>query len=418
MSFGAVMFKKSKWKIVASLLLILVLVLFGTFCVIYWASYAQMSEENRRLLEQYADGYSLRENVPEKAPGNRPGGNPMAPPRLELSTFYSVAVSESGEILRVDTADVSSIEEDALVQLALSLLDSGKTDGMEQNLLYHVAEKGEYQLVAFLDNTVMQESTMTLLTYTLIFGLAAIIPLFFFARYLAGRIVSPLEESYKRQRQFISDAGHELKTPVAVMNANLELLSREIGENQWLSNLQYENERMSGLIAQLLDLARTENVSPPMEPVDFSRLTLGETLPFESVAFENGLQLETEIADGVCVDGSDLQLKQLVSILTDNAIRHSENGKKVVLRLKKDRGNALLSVLNSGAPIPPEQRLQLFDRFYRGDEARTDTHHYGLGLAIAKAIAESHHGSIQVFCADGQVEFCVKLPLQNRGQKS
>ena len=122
-------------------------------------------------------------------------------------------------------------------------------------------------------------------------------PCSFSARYLAGRIVSPLEESYKRQRQFISDAGHELKTPVSVMNANLELLSREIGENQWLSNLQYENERMSGLIAQLLDLARTENVSPPMEPADFSRLTLGETLPFESVAFENGLQLETEIAD-------------------------------------------------------------------------------------------------------------------------
>ena len=117
-------------------------------------------------------------------------------------------------------------------------------------------------------------------------GAAALVVLFFLARYLAGKIVSPLEESYLSQRQFISDAGHELKTPVAVINANLELLSREIGGNQWLSNIQYENERMSALVIQLLELARAENVTPQMESLDLSRLVYGETLPFESVAYE------------------------------------------------------------------------------------------------------------------------------------
>ena len=227
-----------------------------------------------------------------------------------------------------------------------------------------------------------------------------------------------MEENYKRQKQFVSDAGHELKTPVAVVNANVELLSREIGENQWLSNIQYENERMSGLISQLLELARTENVKVPMETLDFSHLVLGEALPFETVAYENGLQLETDIAEGILLCGNDLQLKQLASILIDNAIRHSANGKAVVLRLRKEKNHAVFSVVNDGEQIPPEQQKHLFDRFYRGDESRTDDRHYGLGLAIAKAIAGSHHGTIQVLCARGKVEFLVRLPLPSRNHKN
>lgn len=126
----------------------------------------------------------------------------------------------------------------------------------------------------------MLESAGTLVNYTLIFGGVALVVFFLLAYYLAGRIVAPLEESYERQKQFISDAGHELKTPVAVINANLELLSRKTGENQWLSNIQYENERMSALITQLLDLARAENITPPMEALELDRLVWGEALPF------------------------------------------------------------------------------------------------------------------------------------------
>ena len=171
------------------------------------------------------------------------------------------------------------------------------------------------------------------------------------ARCLANRIVSPLEESYQRQKQFISDAGHELKTPVAVINANVELLSREIGENQWLSNIQYENERMSALIIQLLDLARTEQAKPQMESVDLSRLVWGEALPFETVAYESGLTLNNTISENVYVSGNSVQLRQLTSILLDNAIRHSTSGGEVELILKKEKNYAVLSVINDGEEI-------------------------------------------------------------------
>lgn len=415
------MFKKSKRKIIGALLAVLVILLFGTMCVIYLASYAEMTRENRSLLEQYVSDYTLEEKTGKPAPGRPEGApdrRPFNPPRLELSTFYSVAVSKNGQILKVDTADVSTIEEESLTQLAADIIERGKKSGVERHLIYQAEDKGSYILVAFLDNTVMVENVETLISYTLIFGAAALVLLFFLARYLADRIVAPLEESYKRQKQFVSDAGHELKTPVAVVNTNLELLSRQIGENQWLSNIQYENQRMSALISQLLDLARTENAAPQMETVDLSHLVCGETLPFETVAYENGLVLNSDIEESICMDGNSVQLKQLTSILLDNGIRHSTNGKEVAIRLQKEKNYAILSVSNDGDEIPPEQRNYLFERFYRLDAARTgEDSHYGLGLAIAKAIVLTHKGTIDVQCHDGKVEFKAKLPLHSRNSK-
>jgi len=198
-----------------------------------------------------------------------------------------------------------------------------------------------------------------------------------------------------------------------VVNANAELLSRELGDNQWLQNIQYENERMGMLVGQLLDLARTENVTPQMEHINFSRLVAGEALPFESVAFEKGLTLNSNITNDIGVIGNSTQLKQIVSILLDNAIRHSKGQGEVRLTLTKEHGFAKLSVINKGDEIPEEQREQIFERFYRVDTARNgEDKHYGLGLAIAKAIATSHKGHIEVLCYHGFVEFKVQIPAQ------
>lgn len=451
------MFKQSKRKIVAAILSVLVLLLAGTLCVIYAASYIDMTNENQEMLRQYVQSYTLpagdgtgelSSDMPEGAsrdagnpqtgtfgtdapPANDPGAsapgtgnfepirpqeNPNAPkdkpPMLELSTFYSVALTEDGDVLKADTADISTFTEEELSTLAFEILESGKDSGVRSNLCYLMEQKDGYTLVAFLDNTVVLENAGTLFNYTLIFGSVTLVLMFFLARYLAKRIVAPLEESYEKQKQFISDAGHELKTPVAVINANLELLSRQIGENQWLSNIQYENEQMSALIIQLLDLARTENVTPSMEDLDFSRLVLGEALPLETVAYEKGLSLKNAIEDNIHVSGNSVQLKQLTSILIDNALRHGAAGTEILLTLKKEKHHAVLAVMNDGDSLTPEQCRRLFERFYRTDEARSgEDKHYGLGLAIAKAIVTAHKGTISVHCADGKIIFTAKLPL-------
>ena len=414
------MFKKSRRKIVAAIMSILVLLWVGTLGVIYASSYFEMKKQNEQMLQAHAEMYSLPNSFGEMMPPNRPrpdgnhGFNPGFDPQspmFQLSTFYTVAVSYDGDILEIKNEPPTVHTNDDLLNLAKNIIKDNKSIGTEHNLAFYKADKGGYTLVAFMDNTVVNESAMTLFRYTLIFGGVALVLFFFLSVFLARKIVNPLEENYQKQKQFISDAGHELKTPVSVVSANAELLSREIGDNQWLQNIQYENERMGMLVGQLLDLARTENVTPQMEHIDFSRLVAGESLPFESVAFEKGLVLNSNIIDGIAVKGNGTQLKQIVSILLDNAIRHSKEQGEVWLTLTKEQGFAKLSVINKGDEIPAEHREHIFERFYRVDTARNgEDKHYGLGLAIAKAITISHNGHIETRCFDGFVEFRVQIP--------
>ena len=415
------MFKKSRRKIVAAIMSVLMLLWVGTLGIIYASSYFEMKKQNEQMLLAHTQMYNLPNAFDQMMPPNgpRPDGNPgfkpgfdPESPKFQLSTFYSVAVSDKGEILEIKNDSPAVYTSDDLARMAKDIIKDGKSTGTKDNLTFLKTDKNGYILVVFMDNTVVNESAMTLFRYTLIFGGVALVVFFFLSVFLARRIVAPLEESYQKQKQFISDAGHELKTPVSVVSANAELLSRQIGDNQWLQNIQYENERMGLLVGQLLDLARTENVTPQMEHIDFSRLVAGEMLPFESVAFEKGLVLNSNITNGITVEGNSTQLKQLTSILLDNAIRHSKPDGEVRLTLTKDHGTAEISVINMGDEIPAEHRERIFERFYRVDTARNgEDKHYGLGLAIAKAIVDAHHGNIEVLCYNGLVEFRVSLPI-------
>ncbi len=421
------MFKRSRIKIVCAIMSVLVLLFLGTLAVIYGSSYYEVSEKNYGMLQRHAEMFvfpmqqegndqnqmppDMHEPFPDSPMKDHGGKYFENTPFFKLSTFYSVVVSGDGTVVATDIADGKIYDEDTIEKYAVDILKKGKSRGTKGSLMYLVTKRNEYSLVAFMDNTVMQESMTTLFRYTLVFGSVALVLLFFLAVYLAKRIVKPLEESYQKQKQFISDAGHELKTPVSVVNANAELLSREIGDNKWLSNIQYENERMGKLVGQLLELARTESVTPERKEVDFSRLVIGGALPFESVAFENGLALNTDIAENVRVNGNEGQLSQLVAILIDNAIRHSKNGNEITVKLSENKGYAVFCVENYGDSILQGESDRLFERFYRADEARNgDSKHYGLGLAIAKAITEAHHGKIDVSCYDGKVCFNVRIP--------
>ena len=413
------MFKRSRRKIVASIMSILVLLWVGTLGVIYAFSYLEMSNDNEQMLKTHAQMYALSQPSEMISPSVRPdpddnhGGKSgfRDSPAFQLSRFFTVALSYDGKVLEVKS-DIPSIHSnEKLIKLAYHVSERQSDYGVEGHFSFYRMDKGGYTLITFMDNTVVYESAMTLFRYTLIFGGVALVMFFFLSRFLAKKIVAPLEESYQKQRQFISDAGHELKTPVSIVSANAELLSRELGDNQWLQNIQYENERMGMLIGQLLDLARTENATPQMEHINLSRLVAGEALPFESIAFENGLVLNSNIAGGIAVEGNSTQLKQLASILLDNAIRHSKVDGEVRLTLSNDNGIAQLSVINPGDEIPIEHREQIFERFYRMDTARNgDDKHYGLGLAIAKAIVDAHHGHIEVHCYNSLVEFRASFP--------
>ena len=419
----------------------LILLFAATLSVIMLASYREIRQQNSEMLERYAELYYLEqqpggqngpdpENRPDgqNGPGmeNRPGGinEPGAKPKpgeppldqkpdYQLSTFYSVALAEDSSVLAVDNGERAVYEEDELVRIAEELLSQGKMSGRKENLSFVIRQRPGYTLVAFMDNTVTDSSMRTLLHNVLTVGGIAIVVLFFISLQLSKRIIRPLEENDRQQRQFISDASHELKTPVAVIGANAEMLERELGENEWLSNIRYENERMGGLVKQLLDLSRAENTETPMEQIDFSRVVTGESLAFESLAFEQGRKICSDIEKGICVFGNRAQLTQLVSVLLDNAIRYS-TGSEIGVSLKRQAHTAMLNVVNDGEAIPPEKLEHLFDRFYRVDEARnSEDRHYGLGLPIAKAVAEKHGGSVKISCQDGIICFTASVPSKN-----
>ncbi|MCR5102492.1 MAG: HAMP domain-containing histidine kinase [Butyrivibrio sp.] len=240
-------------------------------------------------------------------------------------------------------------------------------------------------------------------------GIFVIIIVFIASYFVSGWIMKPLETAYKKHKQFVSDAGHELKTPVAAIDINAELLAKDIGNNKWLDSIRYESRRMNELVKQLLDLSRVENVKPAKAKVDLSELVMGSVLPYEGVAFEKGYELETLIDTDIKYNCDRNQMEQLVAILTDNAISHAEGDGSISIGLTQKGGNIYLKVTNPGKEIPREDRDNLFERFYRSDKSHTDTGHYGLGLAIAKAIVDSHKGTIDVQCSNGECEFIVKL---------
>lgn len=415
------MFRRSRRKIILSIMGSLILLFAVTLSVILLASFGEIRHKNVEMLERYVAEYSLDEvtskQIKADLPVEKTMGRREPPPSNErsdyqLSTFYSVALSDEGKVLAVDNEGKDAYQEEELVQIARKISSQDQRLGRIGNITYIVEDKEGYTLVAFMDNTVSEAGLKTMLRYVFLVGGLAILAMFFIASILAGFIISPLEENDRQQKRFISDASHELKTPIAVIATNAEMLSRELGHNEWLSNIQYETERMERLVKQLLDLSHAESAIVPMESLDFSRLVTGETLAFESFAFDKGKTFVTEIEAGIILMGNPSQLTQLVSILLDNAIRHS-TGKEIGVSLVRRPHTALLTVTNDGNEIPPEKIHHLFERFYRVDEARnSESNHYGIGLSIAKAIAEKHGGNIDVFWQDGKISFTVNLLLK------
>ena len=421
------MFRRSRRKIILSIMGLLILLFAVTLAVILLASFGEIRHKNVEMLERYVADYSLDEVTSKQSKADLPVEKTMGrrePPPInersdsQLSTFYSVALSDEGKVLAVDNEGKDAYQEEELVQIARKISSQDQRSGRMGNITYIVEAKEGYTLVAFMDNTVSEAGLKTMLRYVFLVGGLAILAMFFIAWILAGFIISPLEENDRQQKRFISDASHELKTPVAVIATNAEMLSRELGHNEWLTNIQYETDRMDRLVKQLLDLSHAESAIVPMESLDFSRLVTGETLAFESLAFDKGKTFVTKIEEAIILRGNPSQLTQLVSILLDNAIRHS-TGKEIGVSLVRRPHTALLTVTNDGNEIPAEKIHHLFERFYRVDEVRnSESNHYGIGLSIAKAIAEKHGGNIDVFWQDGKISFTVNLLLKNRKLQS
>lgn len=410
------MFKQTRLKIVITIMALLVCIFAGAITAICVVGYSAANKRSFEFLNDYTENYQLPSSdvTGDENSGDADGGSsedPNETPAFRLSTFYSVAIDGNGNVLRIENSgELYSDSELYLKAKEILAEENHKAEGKDGGLVYVVSDKENYTLVAFKDITVFNDVIKIFIKIVVTFGCVTLLILCVVSFFIARSIVKPLEDSYKKQKQFVSDAGHELKTPLSAINVNADMLAREIGDNKWLSNIQYENGRMNELVQQLLILARTEKVSMPKEKLDFCRLTAGEVLPLESVAYEKNITIKTEMEESVFVYGNSAQLKQLVSILLDNAVQYS-TGNEVSLTVSKERRSVRLTVINEGKAMESGHKRNIFERFYRVDDSHDNSDgHYGLGLAIAKAIVTAHNGKIGVDCFDGKVRFTVTLP--------
>lgn len=226
-------------------------------------------------------------------------------------------------------------------------------------------------------------------------------------------IVNPVNETFEKQKQFISDASHELKTPLAVIEANTDVLENEIGNNKWLKYIQNEIENMDKLVNELLLLAKIENIDYIKKYEKFNLSTKIETSAamFESIAYEKQVKIITGIEKDIYINGNKQDFEHVLSVLLDNAIKHSEIDKEVKIELFKEKNSIVLQVKNYGEPILEEEKNKIFERFYRVDKSRNRSEkRYGLGLAIAKSIVDKYNGKIDVECKNRITCFRVILP--------
>ena len=275
------------------------------------------------------------------------------------------------------------------------------------------------QIIIFMDVSSEIATMQNLYRTCIIIGLGSLASFLVISIFFARWAVRPVEEAWAQQRQFVSDASHELKTPLTVILTDAEMLKSprfdEAHKAQFVDNILTMSNQMRGLVESLLQLARVDNGAIqklPLQHIDLSGLVSDELLTFDALFFEKGLTLAEDIADGITVHGSAQHLKQVVEILLDNAQKYSDPHGTVRVTLQKSGAHhCLLSVADPGDAISPEDLRKIFQRFYRIDEARAMNHSYGLGLSIAENIVKNHKGRIWAESADGTNTFRVELPM-------
>ena len=381
------------------LVLAVLLILFSTIVFsISFLTWNGLEENMESVLQVLTESGGRR-------PGRRDHRFPAGPGQPEqdepanLHHYYSIRLDENGNVLRWYSDRKDLYDEEQIYQLAAMIVESGEKSGRFGSQFWRLTPRQEGSLAVVLDARLEVENVKSLARTTATVGALAYIIMSFGAVLLIRRMTRPAQEAFEKQKQFVWDASHELKTPLAVISANAEVLSGEIGENEWLGYIRSEVQRTDKLVQGLLTLARLDRDGLPMAKtaVNLSQAVMQVALPFESTVFEAGKTMVLEVAENVHCMGDSAMLQQLVVILLSNAVKYSEEKGIISVFLEQKGEKAVLRVHNTGVPIAQEALPMIFDRFFRGDTSHnSENSGNGLGLAIAKNIVEAHKGKITV----------------------
>lgn len=410
------MIRKLQVKFVAMCMVMVTAVL----AVVFFSAYAS-ARQNIQIISREVLQRVLRESASNAL--SRPdigldlGDRVVQLPYFTVEVWQQISGTYSAYVTGGTYANLEDTEE--LTAIITDCLSQDRTEGTidSYNLRYLRQDNGLYQKLAFVDMSMEQATLREMMGSYFQIGAASLLLLLGVSILLARWATRPVERAWRQQRQFLSDASHELKTPLTVILSNAELLQAAPLSDKparWSENIRMEAQQMKNLVEEMLTLARADNMphTAVLEEVSLSDITADCALAFEPVAFEAGKPLDYHLAEDVTVLGDRDKLRQLVSVLLDNAIKYGQDGGTITLTLQKTDRHARLIVTNPGEPIPPEQLKRLFERFYRADASRGEKSGFGLGLPIANTIAAEHKGTLKAESDAASTRFFFTVPLK------
>ena len=379
------------------------------------ANYISVDSGLTNVLNVISDN---RGTMPPMPHGQPPEGRPDGQLTKEtpFSTRYFVLRYDGdGDLIKADLDKIAAVTEDDVGEYLSLALEHGEGYGCARGYKYRVVYNGEDRWMAiFLDDYQEMRSVREIALVSLAAMADCVALVYVIVVLCSRRAIDPVVQASERQKQFITDASHELKTPITVIATSLKVLEMETGKQKWIDKAQTQTEKLTELVNSLVTLSRMDEEKTPLHfaPFAVSDAVRETAEAFRDFAESNGHALRLEIAPELAFSGDEYAIRQLVSILLDNVVKYAAEGTGIAFSLEKTKKGVLLSSVNvSRTPLAPEELDKLFDRFYRADPARSGTGGFGIGLSIARSIAEGHKGGIRASLEDGKI--CFRAELRN-----
>ncbi len=348
-------------------------------------------------------GYMEEKPHPDKMPPRNEHGFEFITSETPFSTrHFSVFFDSEGQVVKTNTESIYSITDEKAIEYSKKVIGGKNERGWITNYRYKIFSTDMGKGVVFVDGSMSRSSLMqsTVISGVVLLGCAALVLILIFL--LSKKAVKPIAESYEKQKQFITDANHELNTPLTLILANLDIAESELGKNEWLEDIRSEGHRMTELVNQLVALSRMDEDGQVLNVtrLDLSNIVTDIASEFKPLAESKNKILKMNVDEGIKYDGDDELIRRLISVLLDNAVKYCDNDGEISVYLHRGR-RVVLTVENTYGAVGEVELHRLFDRFYRADKARKFTGGYGIGLSMAKAIAEKHRGEITAYRSGG-----------------
>lgn len=401
------MIRKLKRRLIAlsmTALTILLAIIVAGMNLISYSALTSEADTTLSLLSQNKGRFPDQSGAPEKHKDDFPRG--MSPELPYESRYFSVLLNDSGNVIFSETSKIAAVDSEAAIHYARSVLERGATSGFADQFRFLRTDDDAGTRIIFLDCGRKLDSFFTFLYASLAMSLVGIAAVFCVILFFAGRIIRPIAESYEKQKRFITDAGHEIKTPLTIISANVDLLEMDLGENESLEDIRQQTTRLRLLTDDLVLLARMEETGNALPKIEFPLSEVAEeTLrPFQTLAEQQNKTVTCSIEPLVALNGNDKAIGQLFSILMENALKYAPTGTNITFALEKQSKSVRIIVQNSTeTPMSSDDLIHIFDRFYRTDHSRnSETGGHGIGLSLAKAIVTAHGGKIHADAPDPQ----------------